>query len=134
MTVLFLSLDEVLEIHRNQIALYGGSLELRDLGLLEAAVMVPQQAFGGEFLHADRPSMAAAYLFHLVKNHAFVDGNKRVGAASANVFLLMNGLRLTCTEDAYADLVLGVADGSISKEQATEFMRTHITETEPQSE
>lgn len=126
MTVLFLSLDEVLAIHRNQIELYGGSLELRDLGLLEAAVMTPQQTFGGRLLHDDVPSMAAAYLFHLVKNHPFVDGNKRVGAASANVFLLMNGSRLTCSNDDYADLVLGVTDSSLSKDDAIEFFRRAV--------
>ncbi|MDZ4687204.1 MAG: type II toxin-antitoxin system death-on-curing family toxin [Planctomycetaceae bacterium] len=123
MAITFLSLDEVIEIHRNQIALYGGSLELRDLGLLEAAVMVPQQSFGGQFLHDDIPAMAAAYLFHLVKNHPFVDGNKRVGAATANVFLVMNGSRLMCSENDYAELVLGVADSTISKADTTEWFR-----------
>jgi death-on-curing protein len=103
MDVIFLTREEVVAIHRDQIARYGGSIELRDQGLLEAALAMPQQSFGGQYLHSDLASMAAAYLFHQVKNHPFVDGNKRVGAASAVVFLLMNGQRLDCSEDEYAD-------------------------------
>jgi death-on-curing family protein len=86
---LFLSLDEVLEIHRQQIERYGGSPGLRDAAGLESAVNTPQATFGGEFLHDSIPAMAAAYLFHLCQNHAFIDGNKRVGANAAITFLLM---------------------------------------------
>jgi death-on-curing protein len=122
----FLSMDEVIAIHHDQVTRYGGCLDLRDQGLLEAALAMPQQSFGGQYLHSDPASMAAAYLFHLVKNHPFVDGNKRVGAASAVVFLLLNGQRLDCSEDEYAKLTLGVADGSISKESATAFFQNHV--------
>src|SRR4051794_37935673 len=90
----FLSLSEVLEIHANQIELYGGSLGIRDIGLLEAAVGQAQASFGEEFLHKDIYEMAAAYLYHLVQNHPFIDGNKRVGLASAVVFLEINGITL----------------------------------------
>ncbi len=126
MEPVFLTLDELLVIHRDQIQRYGGSLGVRDLGLLESAIAMPKAMFGGQWLHADLPSMAAAYLFHLTKNHPFVDGNKRVGAATASVFLLMNACSLSCSEDAYADLVLGIADGTISKEAATEFFHQHV--------
>ncbi|HYQ81440.1 MAG TPA: Fic family protein, partial [Anaeromyxobacteraceae bacterium] len=72
----FLTLDEVLALHADQIGRYGGSPGLRDLGLLESALAAPRATFGGEHLHGSLPEMAAAYLFHLVRNHPFVDGNK----------------------------------------------------------
>ena len=90
MEPVFLSLDEVLEIHEQQIERYGGSEGLRDSAGLESAVAMPQAIFGGEFLHTSIPAMAAAYLFHLCQNHSFIDGNKRVGANAAISFLLIN--------------------------------------------
>jgi death on curing protein len=90
MEPVFLTLDEVLEIHEQQIELYGGSHGLRDPGALESAVATPQATFGGEYLHTTIPEMASAYLFHLAQNHPFIDGNKRVGANAAIAFLLMN--------------------------------------------
>src|SRR5213592_216486 len=119
----FLSLDEVLEIHCDQLARYGGAAGIRDLGLLQSALAQPQATFGGQFLHADLFEMAAAYLFHLVQNHPFVDGNKRVGTVAAIVFLRLNGYSLTAAEDAYADLVLAVAQGQADKEQIALFLR-----------
>lgn len=86
MEPVFLSLDEVLEIHEQQIERYGGSAGLRDAALLESAVATPQATFGGEFLHGSIPAMAAAYLFHLCQNHALIDGNKRVGQTPPSHF------------------------------------------------
>ncbi len=97
MEPVFLSLDEVLEIHEQQIERYGGSQGLRDGAGLESAVATPQATFGGEFLPTSIPAMAAAYLFHLCQNHAFIDGNKRVGAGAAITFLLMNASRRRLT-------------------------------------
>ncbi|MBI3855807.1 MAG: Fic family protein, partial [Planctomycetes bacterium] len=77
MTLLFLSTESVQRIHEDQIQRYGGSLGIRDMGLLESAVAMPQAGSGGQYFHTDLYEMAAAYLFHLVKNHPFVDGNKR---------------------------------------------------------
>jgi death on curing protein len=122
---LFLTLNEVVEIHRDQIERYGGSLGVRDLGLLKSAVAMPAAAFGGQYLHTDLHEMAAAYLFHIVQNHPFIDGNKRAGAVATDVFLTLNDLRLTATEDDYADLVLSVACGETSKSAAAEFLRAH---------
>src|SRR5580692_9224146 len=96
--ILFLTRDEVVEIHRDQIERYGGSLGIRDEGLLQSAVAMPEASFGGERLHASISGIAAAYLFHLAMNHPFIDGNKRVGAASAIVFLKMNGRELVAAE------------------------------------
>jgi death-on-curing protein len=105
----FLSLDEVLEIHAQQIEQYGGSAGLRDGDGLESAVATPQVTFGGEFLHKSIPAMAAAYLFHLCQNHAFIDGNKRVGANAAITFLPMNNWEPAFAEKELVDLVLWTA-------------------------
>ena len=90
MEPVFLSLDEVLEIHEPRIERYGGSPGLRDAAGLESCVATPQATFGGELLHTSIPAIAAAYLFHLCQNHPFVDGNKRAGANAAITFLLIN--------------------------------------------
>ena len=76
MSPIFLGLDEVIEIHRDQIERYGGHPGVRDMGLLQSAIAMPQASHGGKYLHADLFEMAAAYLFHIVQNHPFVDANK----------------------------------------------------------
>lgn len=125
MEITFLSLSEVIAIHETQIHRFGGSLGIRDQGLLEAAVNMPQATFGGQFLHDGLQAMAAAYLFHLVANHPFIDGNKRVGAASADVFLGMNRWQLMADPDTYAEFVLAVAASRLEKNDALEFFRYH---------
>lgn len=119
----FLDLGELLAIHRDQIARYGGEDGVRDWGLLQSAIATPAATFGGEYLHTDVCEMAAAYLFHIVQNHPFVDGNKRVGAMAAYVFLALNGRRMTADQDAYFDLVLSVARGEMPKSAVAEFLR-----------
>ncbi len=104
-----------MEIHGQQIERYGGSSGLRDAAGLESAVATPQATFGGEFLHTSIPAMAAAYLFHLCQNHAFIDGNKRVGANAAITFLLINNWYPTFDEEELVDLVLRVASGRLAK-------------------
>ena len=121
MEPVFLSLDEVLEIHAQQIERYGGSAGLRDAAGLESAIATPQATFGGEFLHTSIPAIAAAYLFHLCQNHAFIDGNKRVGANAAITFLLMNNWEPTFDEEELADLVLSVASGGLRKARLIEI-------------
>lgn len=121
----FHTLDEILAIHRDQIERYGGTLGVRDWGLLKSAIAMPGAAFGGQYLHTDLYEMAAAYLFHIVQNHPFIDGNKRVGAVAADAFLTLNDKRLTADQDAYADLVLSIARGETSKSTAAEFMRSN---------
>jgi death-on-curing protein len=131
----FLTLEEVLEVHADQVRRHGGDPGLRDLGLVESAAAMPRAAFGGVFAHEDVPSMAAAYLFHLAKNHPFVDGhsqvhpfvdgNKRTGLACALVFLDLNGILCVADDDALHDLVLGVVEGGVSKAAAAVFFREH---------
>jgi death-on-curing protein len=126
MAPIFITLDEVLEIHRDQLARYGGSDGIRDLGLLQSAIAQPQATFGGQFLHADFFEMAAAYLFHLVQNHPFVDGNKRVGAVAALVFLRLNDQDLRISDVELESLVLAVAQSQIDKTAIASFFRGHV--------
>ena len=118
----FLGLDEVIALHADQIERYGGSPGVRDLALLESAVAAPEASFGGEYLHATLPEIAAAYLFHLAQNHPFVDGNKRIAAASMVMFLYLNDADLDCDEDGLVELTLGVASGRITKAAAAVFL------------
>ena len=115
MTPIFLSLSEVLEIHQDQITRYGGFSGIRDINLLKSALGMPPATYAGAFLHTDICEMAAAYLFHIVKNHPFMDGNKRVGAVTALVFLLLNGCDFKAPQDDFADMVLALAGGKMSK-------------------
>ncbi|MFN5586071.1 MAG: type II toxin-antitoxin system death-on-curing family toxin [Planctomyces sp.] len=90
----FLDIDHTMQLHRSLIKTYGGVEGIRDVGLLHSALAMPQASFGGEFLHRDLFKMAAAYLYHIVQNHPFIDGNKRTGAAAAIIFLSMNDMEL----------------------------------------
>ena len=120
---IFLTLDEALLIHADQVRRYGGSHGLRDLSLLSSALAMPEAWFGGVYLHASLAEMAAAYLFHIVRNHPFVNGNKRVGLIAALVFLGLNNLRLDADADALFDLVLGVAAGAVAKAEVAVFLQ-----------
>lgn len=126
MDMMFLKRDDVLIIHADMILRYGGVPGVRDEGLLESALAMPAAGFGEQLLHPDAPAMAAAYLFHFVTNHPFIDGNKRVGAMTAYVFLDMNGFDFSATEDDFEAQVWSVARGESSKEQLTEFFRCHV--------
>src|SRR5689334_10398196 len=125
MVPIFLELDEVLDLHRESIHRYGGDESIRDMGLLQSALAAPAASFGGDFLHPDIASMAAALLFSLVQNHPFVDGNKRTGAAAARVFLLLNDAKFDPPNKEYEELVLAVASGNASKDVTTEFFRRY---------
>lgn len=129
MKLRFLGLDEVLAIHREQVERYGGTAGVRDLGLLESAVAAPEASFDGAYLHGTLPEMAAAYLYHLAQNHAFLDGNKRVAAASMFLFLYVNDLELDCTEDELVDLTVGVASGKVTKAEIAVFLGGHVRPT-----
>jgi death-on-curing protein len=119
----FLELSDVLEIHADQIFHYGGTVELRDAGLLESAIEQPRATFRGQFLHAYPFEMAAAYLFHIVNNHPFVDGNKRTGTVASLVFLDWNKIDFNCREGELADLTLSVATGNRTKKEIAAFFQ-----------
>ena len=111
----FLEVEDVLVLHQRQLARFGGAGGLRDRGLLESAVAQAQMSFGGEFVHRGLFAMAAAYLFHIVSNHAFVDGNKRAGLLTALTFLKLNGIPIDHDSEALYELTIGVAEGRIDK-------------------
>jgi death on curing protein len=121
----FLELDDVLALHADQVDRYGGSGGIRDLGLLQSALGMPRASFDGQFLHPSIPEMAAAYLFHLVQNHPFIDGNKRIGLAAAIAFLGLNDLWLEANEDELSEFVLRVARGDAQKADVSIFVREH---------
>jgi len=125
MRPLFLTLDEVLSLHAEQIRLFGGSPGIRDVGLLESAIGSVEATFDDVFLHETLFAMAAAYLHGICRNHPFLDGNKRTAAAAALTFLEMNGIEVNAEEDAFYDLVIGVAEGRVSKAAVAVFLETN---------
>lgn len=122
MNVKFLTLTKVLYIHEHVTMLYGGEMGARDIRLLESALSMPQAGIGGEYFHDGVFAMAAAYLFHIVQNHPFVDGNKRTGLASAAAFLRLNGYKLTCSNELLTNMVLSVAEGATGKDEIGDFL------------
>lgn len=125
MDIIFLDLEDVLTIHTDQVQRYGGSAAIRDKGLLESAVAMPKTSFGGHYAHNDIYEMAAAYLFHIVMNHPFVDGNKRTGTVSAIAFLKLNNIQVKPDNEAVIEFVLAVAQGQKAKPEITEFLKQH---------
>jgi death-on-curing protein len=122
-SVRFLSLEQVLAIHADQVQRYGGDPGVRDLGLLQSAIAMPRAMFGGQYLHPALHEMAAAYLFHLTQNHPFLDGNKRIGLAAAIAFLAVNDTWLECEPAELVEMVLQVARGEIGKPEIAVFLR-----------
>lgn len=124
---LFLTLDEVLSIHHDQIARYGGASGVRDLDLLKSALGTPSVTFGGAYLHQSLAEMCAAYLFHIAQNHPFVDGKKRTALASALLFFWMNDTFIEAHDDDLYAFVLAVAAGKKTKSEAAVFFAEHAT-------
>ena len=116
----FLSVEDVKRLHDLSIARHGGSYGIRDEGLLDSAVQMPAQTYDEEYLHPTLGAKAAAYLFHLCQNHAFVDGNKRAGLLACETFLRLNGFELTLTSKEAEEVTMRVAESSISKEDLVE--------------
>ncbi len=117
----FLTLERTLALHAMQLERWGGLDGVRDMGLLESALAMPSASFGGEYLHGTLFEMAAAYLFHLAKNHPFLDGNKRTATLAAIVFLEINGVEVEADDDAMFDIVLRVANSQASKADLAVF-------------
>jgi death-on-curing protein len=121
--ITFLTVEDVIAIHAQQVARFGGSPGLRDRGLLESAVAQPQASFDGQHVHHDLFDMASAYHFHLVQNHAFIDGNKRIGLAAALVFLDLNGVPIDEGTDVLYELTVAVARGECTKSEVADALR-----------
>ena len=119
----FLTLSELIEIHNDQIANYGGDPGVRDINLLSSALAVPQSTYDGTFLHKDLFEMAAAYAYHICQNHPFVDGNKRVALVAALVFLDFNGIDIDDPDDELYPMMMGVAQGKKDKKTLAALFR-----------
>lgn len=124
--MMFITLQEVIEDQADLVQKYGGAPGIRDIGLLASAIEMPKAAIFGEYLHPTVFDKAAAYLFHIVCNHPFVDGNKRTGAATALIFLRQNDVLIRFTHEeslAFEDLVVNTANGKASKEEIARFLK-----------
>ena len=126
MEPVFLELGEILLIHQDQLERYGGTSGIRDIGLLQSAAAMPRAGIAERYLHEDVFEMAAAYLYHIVRDHPFVDGNKRTGAVAALVFLAMNEVEIAVDEDELEKVVRSVAEGSSTKSEIAEFFRRNV--------
>lgn len=122
----FLTLDDLLFIHSDQLARYGGSDGFIDRGVVESALAQPQASMFGEFLHRDIAEMAGAYLFHFAASQGFMDGNKRTAAVTAVVFLSRNGYRLNCSDDELYDLAMRVANKQMEKPAIADWIRERL--------
>ena len=122
----YLTLGEVLELHRRVVSETGGATALRDLGALESAVAQPRMTFAGDDLYPDLPAKAAALGFSLILNHPFVDGNKRVGHAAIETFLVLNGFELDAPVPEAEQVVLDVARDACERAAFVEWIRSHL--------
>ena len=128
----FLELEEVIELHDEAVRRYGGQQGLRDMGLLESAVAMPQAGFGGQWFHPDLWSMAAAYAFHIAENQPFLDGNKRTAIGAALVFLDLNGASITGGDQELYDAIIAVSARTMSKAELATLLQNLALETQQQ--
>jgi death-on-curing protein len=122
----YLTLEEVLELHRLVLAQTGGHPGLLDLGLLDSAVAQPRMGFGGQELYPSLAEKAAALAFSIIANHPFIDGNKRVGHAAMEIFLVLNGHELCASVDEQEHLILQAAAGKLSREALAQWIQAHL--------
>lgn len=120
-----LTKEQVLLLHAQLIKDTGGSSGIRDNGLLDSALESPFQSFDGEELYPSIQSKAARLCYGLVKNHAMIDGNKRIGVHTMLVFLAVNGYELEYTQKELSDLILDVADGKKGYENILSWILEH---------
>lgn len=124
--MIFLTLEEVIIFHTIQIKKYGGSLGIRDIRLLESAILRPQTTFGGVDLYPDVFTKAGVLAQSLIKNHAFIDGNKRTGIHSALVFLRLYGEEAKFRHAELVQLALRIANNKITPEKIAEFFKKSL--------
>ena len=124
----YITLAEVLELHHRIMTETGGGSGLRDLGALESAVAQPRQTFGGQNLYPDLPAKASALGHSLIQNHPFVDGNKRVGHASMEAMLMLNGFEIGASVDSAEEAILSVAAGEWGRSDLERWIRENIVE------
>jgi len=123
--IVFLTINQVLFIHDQMVKRFGGSHGIRDIGLIESAVARPQATFGGKHLYSSLFDKAAALLQSLLKNHPFVDGNKRTALVSAGVFLKKNGYKLINNHKQEIEFAIRVDNGNLTVEQISKWLKEH---------
>ena len=123
----YLSLNEALEIYRKIIHQSGGSFGIQDLHALESSLAQPRATFGGEDLYPTVAEKASALGFSLIQNHPFVDGNKRIGHAALETFLVINGCEIDASVDEQEQIILLVASGLMKRDEFTTWLRNHVT-------
>ncbi len=126
----YLLIEEIISLHAKVIAQSGGGAGLRDRGALESAVAQPEMTFGGEDLYPTVVEKAAALGHSLIQNHPFVDGNKRVGHAAMEVFLVLNGYEISASVDEQERIVLSVASSQMSRAEFSAWLNRHVVEVE----
>ena len=124
----FLTLTEILELHRRIIEQSGGSPGIRDLRMLESALAQPRMTFGGEDLYPTIIEKTSALGFSLINNHPFVDGNKRIGHAAMEIFLVLNGYEINATVDEQEQVILRVASSEFNRDNFAGWLGSHIAE------
>lgn len=129
--IAYLSVAQLLHLHARQLDTFGGTPGLRDRGLLEAAAARPQATFDGEDLYPDVAAKTAALMHSLVQDHAFVDGNKRVGAMAAEFFLAVNDVSLEVSDEDWVDFTLRVARGEACWESIAIWLRQRLSPRAP---
>lgn len=122
----FLGLAEVIDLHQRIVESSGGAHGIRDLGALESAVAQPRMTFGDEELYPTVIDKAAALGFSLVSNHPFLDGNKRVGHAAMETFLILNGYQIDADVDEQERVVLALAAGELERPAFMSWLRDHV--------
>ena len=126
MATRFLSLAEVLDLYGRVLVAGGGSSAIRDLGALESALAQPRATFDDVELYPTLVEKATALGFSLIRNHPFVDGNKRIGHAALEVFLVLNGQQLDASVADAEHVILGVAAGTIGRDEFAAWIREHL--------
>ncbi len=124
-----LSVAQILQVHTLLMAQAGSSAAVRDLAGLQSAAAQPSMSFGGEYLYPDVLEKAVALGFSLIRNHPFVDGNKRIGHASMEIMLSLNGIALDAPVDEAEQIILGVASGAYGRPELLLFLERWTTKT-----
>lgn len=119
----FLTKEIILNFHQDQISKYGGLNGIRDQKLLESDLAQGESTYKGKYLHKDIFEMAAAYAFHLCKNHAFIDGNKRIALIAMYSFLFVNSYKINCSQKEAYLLILGIANSDLRKKDVASFLK-----------
>lgn len=127
--IFYLTLEQIIQIHDAALE-FGGSPGIRDRHALESVVEMPRMAMYGNDLYPHIYDKAATYLYHIVQNHPFVDGNKRTGAASAQLFLRINDVIDNIPDEVYEEFVVDLAQGLMSKEDVSNFFQHYIEQNE----